>query len=62
MRRWRRKNLLCRMGFHKPDYSRWLLVRKRSGRHKWHTNYFACKRCGKYLYSFGFKKGDPNGK
>ena len=62
MGRLRRKNILCRLGFHKPDYSRWLLVRKRNGRHKWHTNYFACKRCGKYLYSFAFKKEVPDGK
>lgn len=49
-------NILCKFGLHKPDPNIYHVVRKRNGRHKWHTNYIVCLRCGKRLRSFGIQK------
>lgn len=40
-------NVLCKLGLHKTDPYRYIVVRKCNGRHKWHTNYAVCVRCGK---------------
>lgn len=49
-------NILCKIGFHKADPYLYHVVRKRNGRHKWHTNYIVCRRCGKRLRAFGIQK------
>lgn len=50
------KNLLCKMGIHKPEKYSYHRVRKINGKHKWHTNYIVCERCGKRLRAFGIEK------
>lgn len=48
-----RKNLLCKLGLHEPDMTRYVTItRRRSERHggKYHTNYIVCRRCGKLCY------------
>lgn len=50
------KNVLCKIGIHKPVKYRYLLVRKRIGKHKWHTNYIFCSRRGKRLRRFSVEK------
>ena len=50
------KNVLCKLGIHKPDKYRYYRVRKRNGSHKWHTNYIFCARCGKRLRMFSVEK------
>lgn len=47
-------SILCKLGFHKRDPERYVEVRRKKGKHKWHRNYFVCTRCGK-LY-MGFSK------
>jgi hypothetical protein len=50
------KPLLCKLGFHKLDQSRYLVsTRKRPGRKAYHRNYFICKRCGKKIDSFAIR-------
>ena len=50
------KNLLCRLGFHKPDERGFVVVKKQKGKHKWQRNYRICKRCGKLLELVSFRK------
>lgn len=50
------RNILCKLGIHKTDNTRYLVVYKTRGRHKWHRNYAICERCGKRLASFGVRK------
>ena len=51
------KPLLCKLGFHKLDQSRYLeTIRKRPGRKAYHRNYFICKRCGKRIAPFAQRK------
>lgn len=51
------KNILCVLGFHKPDKYRYLRADKY---HKngtvYHRNYVVCERCGKRLFKFGKEK------
>ena len=49
-------SILCMLGFHKRDKSRYYIVRHKKGKHKWHRNYFFCERCGKQLSSFAVRK------
>ena len=49
-------SILCKLGFHKLDKSRYLIARLKKGKHKWHRNYFCCERCGKLLTSFAVHK------
>ena len=42
-------NILCKLGFHKPDKERYQIVYRKVGRHKWHRNYVVCSRCGKRI-------------
>ena len=51
-----KKNLLCKLGIHKPAKYVYHRVRKTNGKHKWHTNYIVCERCGKRLRAFGIEK------
>lgn len=51
------KNLLCKLGFHKPDkfnYTTVTYYRKGHRGHgsKYHKNYHICARCGKRLNPF----------
>lgn len=50
------KNILCKMGFHKPDKFKFVTVKKQVRRHKWHRNYAICKRCGKLIGTVSFNK------
>ena len=52
------KNILCMLGFHKPDETTYIEEtryhnsgKKHHGK-KYHKNYLVCKRCGKKLRSF----------
>ena len=40
-------NILCRLGLHKPDKEHFMVMHKRKGQHRWHTNY---KVIRSYLY------------
>lgn len=48
--------LLCKLGWHKPAKEFYIRVRKTNGKHKWHTNYVICARCGKRLRAFGIRR------
>lgn len=50
------KNILCKMGFHKPDKYRYVTFIKQRGKHKYRRNYAICLRCGKTLYSVSLNK------
>lgn len=50
-----RKNLLCKLGLHEPDMTRYVTItRRRSDRHggKYQTNFAYCRRCGKLCYRY----------
>lgn len=49
-------SLMCKIGLHKPDESKYAVVRRQKGRHKWHRNYVICERCGKPIASISFHK------
>lgn len=50
------KNLLCKLGIHKPAKDFFIIAHKVNGKHKWHRNYVVCERCGKRLQTFAFRK------
>ena len=50
------KNVLCKLGIHKPDKCRHYRVIERNGPHKWHTDYIVCSRCGKRLRMLAVEK------
>lgn len=43
------KNILCRLGFHKPDKYHYVTYIKSNGKRSWRVNYAVCERCGKRL-------------
>lgn len=43
------KNILCRLGFHKPDKYHYVTYIKSNGKRSWRANYAICERCGKEL-------------
>lgn len=45
-------NILCKLGIHKPDKERFIVTHKKNGKHRWHTNYVVCTRCGRRIASF----------
>lgn len=49
-------SVLCRFGIHSADPYRYMQVKKRLGSHSWQSNYEICKRCGKRLRKFNFKR------
>lgn len=51
------KNILCMLGFHKPDEITYQQeTRYHKNGKKYHKNYTFCQRCGKRLHSFAIKK------
>ncbi len=44
-----RKPILCRLGLHKLDRARYVVVRRRHwpSKKEYHRNYSVCERCGK---------------
>lgn len=52
-----KRPILCRLGIHNIDKTRYVILRKRNGRHKWHRNYAVCTRCGRLVYLMEWKKG-----
>ena len=51
-------NILCKLGFHKVMKDRYVRVRKRNGKHRWHKNYLVCARCGKMVRAVSFHRGE----
>ena len=49
-------SVLCKLGIHKPDKTRYLCVHKQRGKHKWHRNYAVCSRCGKRVATMSFHR------
>ena len=51
------KNILCRIGLHKPDKFRYLVSTSvhKNGK-KYHRNYVICERCGKRIATIARKK------
>ena len=51
------KNILCKLGFHKPyEYGYLKVTRRHKSGKKYHRNYVICKRCGKMLHTFAKRK------
>lgn len=48
------KNILCRLGFHRPDKYYHIKVTRRHSKNgkKYHRNYIFCEKCGKRLATF----------
>ena len=51
------KNILCKLGFHKPDKYHYETAIIQKGRHKYRRNYAMCRRCGKRLHAVSIKAG-----
>lgn len=43
------KNILCRLGFHKPDKYHYVTYIKSNRKRSWRANHAVCERCGKEL-------------
>lgn len=50
------KNILCILGWHKPDEDGYVTLIKCRGKHRFRRNYAVCKRCGKTLYSVSLNR------